>query len=962
MSRRSRAWLIVLTGLLVGFAVLGWVVEAWTEWLWFTELGATQVFSGQLWTRIGLFAVAFVLVGGFIFANLWLAYRMRPFLPPTGLRQEALERYRYLLGPRLGRWFAIVSGVIAFFAGLAAQGHWQQWMLFRNAEPFNVPDPVFGIDIGFYIFRLPFWQYLLGTGFTVTVLGLLGALAVHYLYGGLRLSGPGDRITTAARAHLTGLVALFVILKAVAYVVDQRALLLDTIAGTKLTGAGYTAINALLPAKEMLTYISVIVAIAILVFSNAVMRNLVWPGLALGLLGISAVAIGGIYPWGVQTLQVEPSRNVVEAEFIKRAIDSTRTAFGLEATKKTDYRSGVVVPPASLAQDQTIVPNIRLLDPAVVSEAYTQLSQVRSFYHFGDKLDIDRYQVGGKTQDYVVGLRELSYSALTGTQDNWINRHTIYTHGYGLVAAPANEICGAGQPKFVSGFFAGATSTSGGCTSAQDEIPVQQPRVYYGEQMSEYAIVGKPSPTSPDAEYDRPVGETTDAHHTYEGKGGVPIGSLWRQLLYSVKFAESNFLLADAVNDNSKLLYERDPRTRVQKVAPFLTLDGDPYPAAVGGRIVWIIDGYTTSANFPYSKRVDLREVTNDSLTGDGTFQLDRQQINYIRNSVKATVDAYDGTVTLYEFDQKDPLLKAWNNAFGGKLVKPKSEVPAELAAHFRYPADLFKVQRDLLTQFHVTEANDFYTEADFWAVPDDPAKAVKAKQPPYYLLTELPGQGDPRFQIVAAVTPRDRQNLAALISGSYVDGEPRLELLELGKDSPISGPIQAQQKMENFPDARSQLNIWGTNGVKGNLLSLPYEGGMLYVEPIYLKSSGERAYPQLQRVLMNFGEKVAFAETVQAGIAQLVGGATPAPPPPPTDQPPPTTGGDNAAALAAAAAKVNKAIEDLRAAQQKGDFAAIGKAMADLDAAIKEFQAAQAAATNPAASPSPSPSPSPSG
>ncbi|HCU50621.1 MAG TPA: hypothetical protein DGG94_12605, partial [Micromonosporaceae bacterium] len=857
MSRRSRAWLIVLTGLLVGFAVLGWVVEAWTEWLWFEELGATEVFSGQLSTRLVLFSIAALVIGGFIFANLFLAYKMRPFLPPTGHTQEALERYRYLLGPRLVRWFLLAGGIIAFFSGLAAQGHWQQWMLFNNAQDFGVQDPEFGVDIGFYVFRLPFWQYLLSTGFTVVVLALLGALAVHYLYGGVRLSGPGDRMTTAARAHLTGLVALFVVFKAIAYSLDRRALLLDTITGTKLTGAGYTDINALLPAKEMLIYISVIVAVAILVFSNAVMRNLTWPGVALGLLAVSAVAIGGIYPWGVQTFQVDPSRNVKEAEYIKRAIDSTRLAFGLDTTKNTPYKSGVVDPPASLAKDQTIVPNIRLLDPAVVSESYTQLSQVRSFYHFGDKLDIDRYTMkDGRVRDYVVGLRELSYDALTGTQNNWINRHTIYTHGYGLVAAPANEVCSAGQPKFVSGFFANVP-TAGGCTAPKEEIPDalinpnEQPRVYYGEQMSEYAIVGKAPGATGDVEYDRPVGETSDAHHTYEGKGGVGIGSTWRRLLYSIKYAESNFLLADAVNDNSKILYERDPRTRVQKVAPFLTLDGDPFPAAVNGRIVWIIDGYTTSANFPYSRRVDLQDVTSDSLTGDGTFRLARQQINYIRNSVKATVDAYDGTVTLYEFDQTDPVLKAWNAAFGGKLIKPKGEVPAELAAHFRYPADLFKVQRDLLTQFHVTEANEFFTEADFWALPDDPAKAIKAKQPPYYLLTQLPEQESARFQLVAAVTPKDRQNLAALISGSYVDGKPTLQLLELGKDSPISGPSQAQQKMENNTDARTQLNIWGPNGVKGNLLSLPFEGGMLYIEPIYLKSSGERAYPQLQRVLM---------------------------------------------------------------------------------------------------------------
>ncbi|WP_212840741.1 UPF0182 family protein [Catellatospora sp. IY07-71] len=958
MSRRGRAWLIVLTGLLIFFAVLGWVVEAWTEWLWFDELGATQVFSGQLGTRIGLFAVFGLIIGAFIFGNLYLAYRLRPFLPPTGVEQQALERYRYVLGPHLIRWFALASGAVAFFAGLAAQGHWQQWLLFEHAKPFGQKDPQFGIDVGFYVFKLPFWQYLLNTGFTVTVLALIGALGVHYLYGGVRLSGPGDRMTTGARAHLTGLVALFVSLKAVAYVLDRRALLLDTIAGTDLTGAGYTDIQALLPAKEMLTYISVIVVIAILVFSNAVMRNLVWPGVALGLLAISAVAIGGIYPWGVQTFQVDPSRNVKEAQYIDRTIAATRAAYGLDTAKNTPYASDTVVPPAALAQDKTIVPNIRLLDPSVVADSYTQLSQVRSFYQFGDKLDIDRYTIDGKTADYVVGLREIEYGKLTSAQSNWINKHTVYTHGYGLVAAPANTTVCAGQPYFVSGFFTGqAQGSEQGCSSATDKLPVEQPRIYYGERMGEeYAIVGKPD-GGQSAEYDRPTGEASDARYTYTGQGGVEIGSTWRRLLYAIKYAESNFLLADAVNDNSKILYERDPRTRVQKVAPFLTLDGDPYPAAVNGRIVWIVDGYTTSANFPYAQRVDLQDATSDSLTGDGTFRLARQEINYIRNSVKATVDAYDGTVTLYQFDETDPILRAWNDAFGGDLVKPKAEIPAELASHFRYPADMFKVQRDLLTRFHVNNANDFFNAPDFWAVPNDPAGRADAKQPPYYLLTQLPGQTEPRFQLTAAVTPREKQNLAALISGSYVDGKPHLEVLELNKDGRIPGPGQAQQLMENFDAARTQLNIWGTNVVKGNLLSLPYGGGMLYVEPIYLKSSNENPYPLMKKVLVSYGDKIAFEDTLQQGIQKLVAGTTGTPPVATPEQPPPPTTGSPT--LAAAAAKVKQAIADLRAAQQSGNFEAYGKALAALEAAIKEFEAAGGNQPQTPASPAP-PTPTP--
>ena len=391
-----------------------------------------------------------------------------------------------------------------------------------------------------------------------------------------------------------------------------------------------------------------------------------------------------------------------------------------------------------------MVSNIRLLDPQLVCETYTQLQQVRGFYDFGPKLDIDRYAVDGKTSDYVVGVREINYGELTDQQNNWINRHTVYTHGYGLVAAPANQVVCGGQPFFVSGFLGEKAQEA--CSSQTEQIPAKQPRIYYGERMAadDYAIVGQADPNK-NAEFDRPVGEGGGEYYTYTGEGGVEIGSFTRRLLYAIKEQESNFLLSEAVNENSKLLYVRNPRDRVEKVAPFLTLDGDPYPAVVDGRVQWIVDGYTTAATYPYAERVNLQTETTDELTNRGTFQLARENVNYMRNSVKATVDAYDGTVKLYEFDDTDPVLKAWNKAFGGDLVLPKADIPAELAEHFRYPADMFKVQRNLLTKFHVTNPGDFYSGQDFWQVPNVPdAPDSGQKQPPYYLFTQFPGQEAP--------------------------------------------------------------------------------------------------------------------------------------------------------------------------------------------------------------------------
>ncbi|MGW4501637.1 UPF0182 family membrane protein [Micromonospora sp. NPDC004336] len=982
MSRRGRVTIGVLVGVFVLFTLLGWGVQAWTDWLWFDEVRYTQVFTGVLTTRLLLFLAVGLGMALIVGGNLWLAHRLRPRMRPHSPEQATLERYRMVLGPRLGLWIALVAGVVGIFAGLSAQSRWTQWLLFRNGGDFGVEDPEFGVDIGFYVFELPFWRYLLGVGFTAVVLSVIGALAVHYIFGGVRLQGVGDRMTNAARAHLSTLVAVFVLLKAIAYVLDRRAMLLEYNDGANVYGAGYADVNALLPAKEILAYISIVVAIAIIVFSNAWMRNLVWPGISLALLGVSAVAIGGIYPWAVQTFEVKPSAKEKEAPFIDRSIKATRAAFGLEGVSTTPYAASNLTPPASLATNTSVVPNIRLLDPQLVSETYTQRQQVRQFYDFGEKLDVDRYAVNGKVQDYVVGLREVNYRQLTAQQNTWINRHTVYTHGYGLVAAPGSRVVCGGQPFFVSGFLGdpqeqqkeqpGQTANEQ-CAAQTEQIPAQQPRIYYGERMdaSDYAIVGQTDPNRK-AEFDRPVGEGGESY-TYTGEGGVEIGSFTRRLLYAIKEQESNFLLSDAVNDNSKLLYVRNPRDRVEKVAPFLTLDGDPYPAVVDGRIQWIIDGYTTAATYPYAERINLQEQTADELTGRGTFQLARENVNYIRNSVKATVDAYDGTVRLYEFDEADPVLKAWNKAFGGDLVVPKAETPVELAEHFRYPSDLFKVQRNLLTRFHVTDPGDFYSAQDFWQVPNVPdAPDTGQKQPPYYLFTQFPGQESPRFQLTSAVTPNGRENLAALISGSYVDGQPRLEVLDLPDQTRVSGPVQVHQSMTNNANIRQQLNLLQSAQAQvqyGNLLSLPFGDGMLYVEPVYVKTAAQNAPPLLQRVLMSYGDGgsyVVLANNVADGIKQLVEqgkqAATPGAPPPAGGTPPAGTPPALTGELAEAASRVQSAITEVRAAQTSGDFERYGRALKALDEALTAFQQAQqaAAAPTPGATPSGSPPASP--
>ena len=976
VSRRGKVTIAVVGTALVLLILADQLVDLWAEYLWFDEVGYTNVFGGLLRTKIWLFLIFGIVVAAFIGANLYLAFRLRPMMRATSPEQHALERYRMMISPRIGLWIGLAAGLIGLFAGLSGQGHWQQWMLFQNGGPFGVVDPQFQWDVSFYVFEYPFWRYLLDVGFTTTALAVLGSLAVHYMYGGVRLQGVGDRMSTGARVHLTSLVAFFVLLKAVAYFLDKRALVLDYNSGTDLWGGGYTDINAVLPAKEILAYISIVVAIAVLIFSNVGPRNLVWAGASLALLGVAAVAIGGIYPAAIQQFTVKPNVRDREADYISRSIQYTRQAYGIANVERSPYSAENENPPASLTTDQTVVPTIRLLDPAVVNETFAQYQQIRSFYDFPAKLDVDRYQVDGRLQDFVVGVREINYDNLSGQQTNWQNRHTVFTHGYGFVAAPANTICD-GAPYFVSGLISTGTAGTGNpaakCTAATDTIKVEQPRINYGElaQDDDYVIVGKADGAA-DGEFDRPAG-TGEQQYSYQGTGGVPVGSLFRRIAYGLHFREANFLLSDVFNDNSKVMYVRNPRERVERVAPFLTLDGDPYPAVVNGRVIWILDGYTTSATYPYSQRVDLRDVSEDSQSDAGTVLQARQNINYIRNSVKATVDAYDGTVTLYAFDDTDPILKAWNAAFGGNLIKPKADIKPELAAHFRYPEDLFKVLRDLLSKFHVSDPRQFNSGQDFWQVPADPAKQGQnvGDQPPYYLLTQFPGEKTSRFQLTSALTPTSRQNLSALLTGVLdpAGNGLKLELLELPRDTRIQGPGQAQQTMANDGEVRSRITLLQGQGgqsevVYGNLLSLPYGGGLLYVQPVYVKSANvANTFPLMRLVLVSFGTQVGFADNLAGAIDALVkkGGQQP-PQNPQNPQNPqgPQPGEVLSPELAAAADRIQAAIDKLQAAQQAGDFAAQGEALAELDAAMKAFEAAQGSA--PTTTPTPTPTPTAGG
>ena len=955
LSRRAKIIIGVVVLLVLALSVLGSLVRLYVDWLWFGEVGFRQVFSTNLGTRILLFVLFGLLMAGVIAANLVVAYRFRPPFRPMSLEQQNLERYRSALEPRRKLIVVLVAGVLGVFTGITAQAQWETWLLWRNGTRFGIQDPQFKIDIAYYAFTYPFQRFVLGLLFTAVVLSLLSALAVHYLFGGVRLQTPGEKVTPAARVHLSVLLGIFVLLKAVAYYLDRYGLLFNERDGR--TGAAYTDVNAVLPAKTILMFVALICAAA--VFANIFLRNVQLPAIALVLLVLTSVLASGIYPAIVQQFTVRPNANEKEAEYIGRNITATRAAYGIKDASeggkvtKTQYDATTDVAAAlpALEADKATIPNARLLDPNVLSPTFRQLQQIANVYDFPSKLDIDRYEVNGVTRDYVVAARELRSENLTGNQQNWINRHTVYTHGNGFVAAAANEGLN------VEGDFEvrGLPSTG--------PIKVDQPRIYFGELVSDYSIVG----TNGSGEFDRPGGgNNEDIRFTYDGDGGVNVGSLANRLAFASYYRERNILLSGAIKGDSRILFVRDPADRVKKAAPFLNVDGDPYPAVVGGKILWVVDGYTTLNNYPYSERQPLGEIAADSRTGQGTRALPREQVNYIRNSVKATVDAYTGKVNLYAFDPSDPVLQTWMRVYPD-VVKPATEISPELREHLRYPEDLFKVQRDLLTRYHVTDPGQFFNSQNFWRVPADPTQGNEGAQPPYYIVAQAPGQEQPVFQLTSALNALSRENLAAYVT---VSSDPAdygaMQVLELPSNQAVLGPGQVQGLFGSTPDIAQRvalLNQQGSRVVYGNLLTLPVGGGLLYVEPLYVQAQGVQ-FPRLQFVLVAFGNRVSFAPNLSDALDSLfgegagsqapgTGGSTTTPTPTPsgtarpsaapTSPPAPgPTGGTLSPQLSAALTRLSAAYADLQAAFRSGDVTRIGEAQTEVNRAAAAVAAAR--------------------
>lgn len=868
-SRRILAISVaIIAALIAAFFVFS---SLYTEFLWFDQLDFASVLTTQWIATTTMFVVGFLGMALPIFLCIQLAYRLRPVYVRLS---SQLDRYQEVIEPlrRLAMWgMPVFFGV---FAGFAAAGNWKTVWLWANGVTTDTLDPQFGADTGFYLFAMPFYSALLAFVSAVLLLCLVITALVSYLYGSVRIGQRELRISKPARIQLAVLAGLYLAVQAVSLWLDRYLTLVQP--EGRITGAAYTGVNATIPGLAILSIIAAVVAVLFLV--TAVIGRWRFPLAATALFVVASLVVGMGYPWVVTTFQVKPNENAYQAEFYDRSIQSTKEAYGVADMEVTPFAATTDTEPGQLREDADTTASVRIMDPAIISPTVRQLQQYRSYYQFAPELDVDRYEIDGKSQDTVVSVRDLDLTKLGGG-DSWNNRAAVYTHGYGLVALAGNQRTSDGEPVFLEQ----GIPTSGFLTDTEKF----EPRVYFGESSPEYSIVGAPEGTDP-VEIDYPRGEdgASDTKTTFDGDGGPRIGNTFVKLLYAMKFQSEQILFSNLVNSESQILYDRDPKKRVEKVAPYLTLDNDPYPSVVDGRIVWIVDGFTTSASYPYSKTVSLRDAIADSRTPASVVSFDN--INYIRNSVKATVDAYDGSVKLYAWDDEDPILQAWQKVYPA-TVEPISEMSADLMSHVRYPTDLFKVQRDVLGVYHIDDARSFAQEDNRWQTPDDP-RAKDRLQPPYYLSMKMPGQDEPRFSMFSTFIPASAQGDTREVlmgylavdsdagnkKGEKAEGYGKMRLLEIDTNSTVPGPGQVQNTFDSDTEIANKLNVLtlGKSDVKyGNLLTLPVGGGLLYVQPVFVQSSEGTKLPNLRKVLVAFGDRVAFEDTLTEALDVLFGG-----------------------------------------------------------------------------------------
>lgn len=855
-------------------------VGIYTDWLWFASIGQARVYQTRLLAQIGMW-VAGALVASFVLTLNWFIIP-RPLLAQLRLRLQDRRRTTIVVGARI---LSFALGVVAVLVVLVmageAKNHWMTALVFANAAPFGVSDPIFGLDAGFYVFRLPMLRFLLDWLLALVVIALLGGALVYLAAQHIR--------ARMATTHLSVLGALFLLGKAIDYQL-QRFALLNSSHGV-VFGAGYTDVHARLP---ILNLMSIVVALGVLVLLvNIFIRR--WRLLlAVGAAWLALSFIGSFYPGLVQRFTVQPNELALERPYIEHNIRLTRYAYGLDDVQEYDYRVTGVLTPQELDANADTLDNVRLWDWRPLQATYEQLQEIRTYYTFLD-LDVDRYTVGGRLRQFTLGVRELDVEQLSEEARTWINQHLIYTHGYGLCLSPVSEATAEGLPVFLVRDIPPRSS--------EPELTITRPEIYFGEKTANYIIVN----TSED-EFDYPSGDQ-NIYTRYEGKDGVRLGGPLRRLAFALRFNSTPILLSNAIGPDSRIIFHRTIYDRVRTLAPILWYDADPYPVIADGRIVWLYDAFTWSNRFPYSQPT--------------------RGLNYIRNSVKVAIDAYSGATTFYVVDPSDPLIQVYQAIFPS-LFTPGDEMPQVLRDHWRYPDQLFTIQSDIYAAYHMQDPRVFYNKEDLWQTP----RENREEMPPYYVAMRLPGQETVEFMSIRPYVPAGKDNMIAWL---YADSDGpdygQLGVFKFSKDVLVFGPQQIMGRINQDPYISQQLSLWdqrGSSVILGNLLVIPIDGTLLYIQPLYLQAETTRL-PELKRVLVAYGNRVVMAETLDAALAQVLSGAAATAPPEEAPAVPPA--GDVAGLARSAQAHYQAAQECL----QRGDWACYG---AELEALAADLEA----------------------
>jgi uncharacterized membrane protein (UPF0182 family) len=941
--RRSSAGrrVLIILAIVALFALLSlrFFATLWTDYLWFDSVDLTSVFTTLVFSRVFLVVVASIVAFLLLWGNLLLADRLSPrrvvrVMRPDGTvgpEDEVVERFQEWIEPREGRVRLILSAAFGVIIGLGAAAWWQNFLLWRNGTDFGMTDPIFEHDLSLYVFGLPFYRDVFGWAFQLIVVAALITAALHYLNGGVQFSGVESRVDSGVKVHLSVLLAIIAGLKAIGYQLDKWDLLYSP--RGQVTGASFTDVEAQIPALNLLILISLVAVVILLV--NIRFRGWRLPFIAAGLWLFTSVVVGGVYPAVIQRFRVEPDEINKEIEYVDYNIQFTRLGFGLDAVVENDFAAIPELDAADIAANRPTIDNLRLWDPTVLNRTYQQLQELRTYYQIED-VDVDRYLIDGELTQVMVSARELDEDSLPDT--GWVNEHLVFTHGFGAVLSPANTVTPDGSPDFLVQDIP---------PIAKDPaVEISQERLYFGDESTgRFLIVG-----TKEKELDFPTGsgEDTVEFTSYEGAGGVDLGGIFRRLAWALRFGDVNTLISGQLTADSKVLMVRNVRERVEKAAPFLISDADPYLVVTeDGRLVWIVDLYSVTDKLPYSEPADTRRLRFPEAGLPGDF-------NYIRNSVKVVVDAYDGTMDFYVIDDEDPLTSTYRKVFPD-VFQDGSEMPDDIRAHLRYPEDMFRVQSDMYQAYHETDPRVFFNNGDLWQIARDPSTPLERERLrgdgsffeegntqfipmlPYYLLMELPEEDDLSFLIMQPFVPRNRPNMVGfLVAKSDPGSYGEIVEYSLPRDRQVDGPGQVGNLINQDPDISREFTLLGQQGsrvIQGNMLVVPVEESVLYVQPIYITAE-QGGLPEFKRVVVFFEEQIAMRDTLDDALAAVFGGEAPTPDPGPGPGP---IDGELPEVVASLLTQADTAFEAADQALRDGDLVTYAERVAEARALIAE-------------------------